>query len=90
MRRMLDRFLPSANGVLKSSDVCMYTNTPDEHFLLDFHPAHPQVLIASPCSGHGFKFSSVVGEVISKLLSDQPVGFDLKLFNIGRLRAGMG
>ena len=83
-RQLLERFLPSAAGALKSSAVCMYTNTPDEHFLLDFHPNHPQVLIASPCSGHGFKFSPVIGELSAALLSGEKPNFDLSLFRVNR------
>ena len=85
MRELLQRYLSSVNGTLNSTAVCMYTNTPDEHFLLDFHPQCPEVLIASPCSGHGFKFSSVVGEIAANLLTGQETGFDLSLFGIGRL-----
>jgi sarcosine oxidase len=84
MRRVLRRFLPGANGRLRSATVCLYTNTPDEHFILDFHPAHRQVLLASPCSGHGFKFSSVIGEIAAALLTDQRVSFDLSLFSLKR------
>jgi len=84
MRSLLRRFLPPADGVLKSTVVCIYTNTPDEHFILDYHPAHPQVLVASPCSGHGFKFSSVIGELAAILLADQKPSFDLSLFRINR------
>jgi sarcosine oxidase len=84
MRALLRRFLPDADGSLRSAAVCLYTNTPDEHFILDFHPAHPQVLIASPCSGHGFKFSSVIGEIAAELLADRSVPFDLRLFSLGR------
>jgi sarcosine oxidase len=80
MRGVLRRFLPDADGPLRSVAVCMYTNTPDEHFLIDRHPAHPQVLIASPCSGHGFKFSSVIGEALADLLTDGLTRFDLTLF----------
>ena len=83
-RLLLDRFLPRAAGALKSSAVCMYTNTPDEHFILDFHPKFPQVLIASPCSGHGFKFAPVVGEIAANLLTGEPTGFDLHLFKLSR------
>jgi sarcosine oxidase len=57
VRTLLRRFLPAADVSLKSSAVCMYTNTPDEHFILDPPPDHSQVLIVSPCSGHGFKFA---------------------------------
>jgi len=84
MRGLLRRFLPAAEGVLKSTMVCMYTNTPDEHFILDYHPVHPQVLVASPCSGHGFKFSSVIGELAATLLAGQKPSFDLSLFRINR------
>jgi sarcosine oxidase len=83
-RHLMREFLPDAAGPIRSSVVCMYTNTPDEHFILDFHPGHPQVLIASPCSGHGFKFSPVIGEIASALLHDEPPGFDLAPFRLKR------
>jgi sarcosine oxidase len=85
MRNLLHRFMPQAGGPLKSTAVCLYTNTPDEHFLLDYHPSHRQVLIASPCSGHGFKFSPVIGELAAGMLQDQSPHFDLGLFQIGRV-----
>jgi sarcosine oxidase len=87
MRSVLRRFLPAAEGRLRSTVVCMYTNTPDQHFVLDRHPVHRQVLIASPCSGHGFKFSSVIGEMAAVLLDDQTPPFDLSLFTLGRFAA---
>jgi sarcosine oxidase len=80
MRGLLRRFLPEAEGSLRSAAVCLYTNTPDEHFWIDRHPAHPQVIIASPCSGHGFKFSSVMGEILGDLATDGNCAFDLALF----------
>ena len=82
MRALLDRYMPLANGPLRDSAVCLYTNTPDHHFLIDCHPAHPQVLVASPCSGHGFKFSSVLGEVLADLLITGKTRFDLSLFRL--------
>jgi glycine/D-amino acid oxidase-like deaminating enzyme len=85
---LLKRHIPEAAGKLKSAVVCMYTNTPDEHFLLDFHPAHPQVLIASPCSGHGFKFSAVIGEIACQLLGGKTPVFDLELFRLKPGRFG--
>jgi sarcosine oxidase len=81
MRRLVRQFLPDADGPLRSSAVCMYTNTPDEHFFIDAHPAFPQVTIASPCSGHGFKFSAVIGEVLTELIVDGKSRFDLSLFH---------
>jgi sarcosine oxidase len=66
------------------SDVCLFTNTPDHDFIIDFHPRHPQVLISSPCSGHGFKFASAIGELQADLLTDGSSRFDLTPFRIGR------
>jgi sarcosine oxidase len=80
MRELMVRFLPDADGALRSTAVCMYTNTPDEHFWIDRHPEHAQVLIASPCSGHGFKFSSVIGEVLAELLISGKSRYDLSPF----------
>ena len=87
VRDVLARFLPDAAGRLKSAAVCMYTNTPDEHFILGHHPLHRQVIIASPCSGHGFKFSPVIGEVAAGLIDGKPPRFDLSLFRPDRFRA---
>lgn len=80
MRRLLRRYLPEADGPLRSAAVCLYTNTTDEHFWIDRHPAHPQVIIASPCSGHGFKFASAVGEILGDLVTGAKSSFDLELF----------
>lgn len=84
MRDLLARFIPSANGALRSAVVCMYTNTPDGHFILGRHPRFPQVLIASPCSGHGFKFASAIGEVMAELLIHDRSRFNLSLFRLER------
>jgi sarcosine oxidase len=86
-RSLLRGFLPNAAGSLRSAAVCMYTNTPDEHFLFDWHPACAQVLLASPCSGHGFKFSPVIGELAASLLSGIAPRFDLSLFRAARFSA---
>src|SRR6185436_14933621 len=68
IREHVRSFVPSADGALRSTSICMYTNTPDGHFLIDRHPEHAQVLIASPCSGHGFKFAPVIGEALAEWL----------------------
>lgn len=80
MRAVLRRFVPGADGGLRASVVCVYTNTPDEHFWIDRHPYHQEVLIASPCSGHGFKFAPAIGEILADLVQDKPPRFDLRLF----------
>jgi sarcosine oxidase len=84
MRQVLRKYLPDANGELHLTAVCMYTNTPDEHFVLDHHPKYPQVLVASPCSGHGFKFSPAIGEMIAGMVEGEQPRFDLGLFKIAR------
>ena len=51
---------------------CLFTNSPDRHFILDHHPAHPEVAVAAGFSGHGYKFCSVVGEVMADLVAGGP------------------
>ena len=70
--------------VFNSASVCMYTNTPDENFIIDVHPACANIFIASPCSGHGFKFSSVIGKIACDWAIGREAGFDLGAFGIGR------
>jgi sarcosine oxidase len=80
IRSFIRRFLPDADGAFRSAAACLYTNTPDEHFWIDRHPLHANVLIASPCSGHGFKFASVVGEILADLTVRGSASFDLSRF----------
>ena len=80
MLELTARYLPTLLGPCLESVVCMYTNTPDGHFLIDRHPDHSQMLLVSPCSGHGFKFSSAIGEVVADLVSKGKSAFDLSLF----------
>jgi sarcosine oxidase len=86
VRSLLQRFLPDANGDLLETAVCLYTNAPDDHFIIDRHPDHPAVVIASPCSGHGFKFSSTIGEILADLVTAGRSRFDLSPFAITRFR----
>lgn len=80
LRHWMARHLPDANGPLRDSAVCLYTNTSDGHFWIDRLADHPRVLVASPCSGHGFKFASVIGELLADLLTGHTPAFDLSLF----------
>jgi sarcosine oxidase len=66
-RPILRQMIPSADGPLLSMKVCMYTNSPDGHFIIDRHPKYENVMVACGFSGHGFKFASVVGEVLADL-----------------------
>jgi len=64
---MAERIPALSRGTFIDARTCLYTLTPDMDFVIGFSPQHPQVVIASPCSGHGFKFASVVGEIIADL-----------------------
>ena len=76
--------MPDAAGRVLESATCMYTNTPDEDFILDSHPDHGQVVIASACSGHGFKFSIVIGEILADLALERTTEWDLTPFRLNR------
>ncbi len=67
------------------AEVCLYTLTSDEHFVIDFHPGSERVVLASPCSGHGFKHSAAIGETLMQLALDAGCEFDISAFNLGRL-----
>jgi len=87
LRAALRPVLPELSEArVQGSDVCLFTNTPDHDFVIDFHPRLPQVLISSPCSGHGFKFASAIGELQADLLIDGSSRFDLAPFRIDRFR----
>jgi sarcosine oxidase len=82
---LLRRFMPHAMGRLRESQVCLYTNAPDLHFIVDVHPAHPtQVVVLSACSGHGFKFATVIGEIAVELLATGTSQHDVSMFRMGR------
>lgn len=84
LRPCVSRYFPQANGPTMAMRACFFTNTPDEHFVIDTLPDLPQVVVASPCSGHGYKFCSVVGEVLADLATGGRPGFDLSLHALDR------
>jgi N-methyl-L-tryptophan oxidase len=84
LRSFLDSYMPQASGKLKDGQVCFYTKTPDEHFIIDQHPNHDHVFIAAGFSGHGFKFCSVVGEILSDLIKDGKTRHDISMFKLAR------
>jgi sarcosine oxidase len=85
LQGMLRCYVPAAAGALVHSSVCIYTRSPDGHFLVGLHPKAPQLVIASPCSGHGFKFASVMGEILADLAIDRKTERRISLFNVERL-----
>ena len=76
-----------ARAPIRGSAVCLFTNTPDHDFIIDFHPLHRRVLISSPCSGHGFKFASAIGELQADLVINARSKFDLTPFRIDRWKS---
>lgn len=81
MRDHVATVLPSLPGRFLRSATCMYTNTPDQHFVLATHPEHAQVTVAGGFSGHGFKFVPVVGEVIADLSTTGSTAHPIALFD---------
>jgi sarcosine oxidase len=85
LRAALRAVLPDlAEAPVRDRGACLFTNTPDHDFIIDFHPLYPQALISSPCSGHGFKFASAIGELQADLVTTGTARFDLSPFRIDR------
>ncbi|MGI8856731.1 MAG: N-methyl-L-tryptophan oxidase [Thermomicrobiales bacterium] len=84
LRDVLDRYLPGAAGDVLHTLTCMYTNTPDRHFILDRHPAHGNVVYGCGFSGHGFKFASAIGEVMAELAMDGATRHDIAFLSATR------
>lgn len=78
------RRVPGVVPDLRQASTCLYTNTPDQHFIVDRHPADGRVVVVSACSGHGFKFAPVIGELTAALVSDTEPAFDLTPFALAR------
>jgi sarcosine oxidase len=88
VKELVAPFLPDLTEVVDST-VCMYTNTSSGHFLLDYHPDSSSALVVSPCSGHGFKFSSALGEIMANMLGTGETRFDLSLFRLSAHRGNL-
>ncbi len=88
LRTCLAPYFPGANGRALELMTCMFTTTPDGHFIMDTHPRHPNVTLVSACSGHGFKFASVVGEIAAELALDGRSQHDIEMFHLDRFETG--
>ena len=84
LRSFTNRYFPMAAGPTLAMKTCIFTNTPDGDFIIDIHPEYPQVSIAAGFSGHGFKFCSVVGEIMADLAQKGETSHDLSLFRLDR------
>ena len=87
LRGFTEQYFPEAAGPTMAMATCIFTNTPDEHFIIDLLPEDEQVVVVSPCSGHGFKFSSAVGEIAADLALDGASRHDIGSLRVGRFAA---
>ncbi len=87
-RRQVDHFvrshLPEIAFPATGHTVCMYTMSPDEHFIVDRHPVYPQISFAAGLSGHGFKFASVLGEILIQLATDEQPNLPIDFLGVSR------
>jgi sarcosine oxidase len=84
MRAAIAEHVPAANGPIVGAKTCRYTMTPDGDFILGRLPACPQIVVASPCSGHGFKFAGVIGEILADLAATGTTAHDISRFRLDR------
>jgi sarcosine oxidase len=87
MRRAIEKRIPSLNGRVLDAQICVYENSPDGHFLIDRVAAHPNIVYAGGFSGHGFKFASVVGEILADLVTRGEATPDADFLRAGRFNA---
>jgi len=90
IRAAIADHIPAANGLLIAAQTCLYTMTADGDFLIDRLPGAPNIIIASPCSGHGFKFAPVIGEILADLATMGTTGHDISRFRLARFGALAG
>ena len=84
LRAFAERYLPDGAGPTVMLKACIFTNSPDEHFILDLLPESPQVAVAAGFSGHGYKFCSVVGEIMADFVMEGATRHDIGLFRLDR------
>jgi sarcosine oxidase len=83
-QRYVRERLPGLSKKCLNAVACLYTSLPDSGFFIDFHPQYSNVVIVSPCSGHGFKHSAAIGEAVAELIVDGKTTLDLSAFRIAR------
>jgi sarcosine oxidase len=84
LRRFVSDYLRGVTTQVTRTAVCMYTNTPDEHFVVDFAPHDRRVVVVSACSGHGFKFAPVIGDIAADLVLEGETRRDISHFGAAR------
>ncbi|HHP7243497.1 MAG TPA: N-methyl-L-tryptophan oxidase [Elainellaceae cyanobacterium] len=89
IRDFARHYIPRAAGPTVSTRRCLYTLTPDKHFVVDRHPNFPQIVIGAGFSGHGFKFTTLIGKMLSELAIDGTTAYDTSLFKLSRFQSVM-
>jgi sarcosine oxidase len=84
LRLLASTYLRGVSGHVTRTLTCMYTNTPDGHFVIDFAPDDRRVVVISACSGHGFKFAPVIGDIAADLVLDGKTKRDIARFSVAR------
>jgi sarcosine oxidase len=84
LREGIGRYFPDADGPTLAMTTCLFTNSPDEHFVIDRLREEPRVIVAGGFSGHGFKFAPVVGEILADLALEGGTRHDIGLFTVAR------
>jgi sarcosine oxidase len=87
LRLMTSIYLRGVSGHAARTLTCMYTNTPDHDFVIDFSPRDRRVVVISACSGHGFKFGPVIGDIAADLVIDGKTRRDISRFSAARFAA---
>jgi sarcosine oxidase len=87
IRAAVAAHMPAANGQMVNAKTCIYTMTPDGDFIIDRLPQVPQIIVASPCSGHGFKFAPAIGEALADLATQGATAHDISRFTLQRFAA---
>ncbi|OIB58346.1 N-methyl-L-tryptophan oxidase [Natrialba sp. SSL1] len=84
LREFAEQYFPDGAGPTMRLETCLFTNTPDDHFVIDTLPDRPQVSVAAGFSGHGFKFASVIGEIMADLALEGETEHDIEMFSLDR------
>ncbi len=84
LKRYVSTYMRGVTDRVSRTAVCMYTNTPDGHFAIGRSPEDERVVLLSPCSGHGFKFAPVIGDIAADLVLDGETARDLSRFRVDR------
>ncbi len=83
VRRFLSSHIPAlASAAISLTEVCLYTSAPGDQFVVDFLPGRSDLIVASPCSGHGFKFSCLIGRVLADLATSGTTGLPVDPWKI--------